>query len=805
MMQNNTVQKFRGIQYDGKISLAEGRSRKETKWKNKQLDWSELVNKLSVTTRTRESAAQYRGMTREDQGYVKDVGGFVGGTLKSGRRKAGSVGWRSLITLDADFANPELWPHISLLFGNAICMYSTHSHSQEHYKVRLVAPLSRQVTADEYQAISRFIAAEIGIDIFDDTTYQPERLMYWPSTSSDGEFLFEFLDGPWLDPDKILTKYPEWRDASTWPESSRATKIHLRHAEKQGDPLEKPGIIGAFNRTYDIHQAISTFLSEVYDVCDVPNRYTFTAGTASAGVVTYDDRFSFSHHGTDPTSGSLCNAFDLVRVHLYGIKDEDAKDGTPINMLPSYKAMGDHVLKDPNVRIELASTKQAEAADDFSVAYEDDNAWKAKLQYSDKGAILQTIHNALLILRHDPGLKGAVALDLFTRDTKLKTSAPWRTVKAPDQWTDSDDASLRHYLEIMYGLKKREGINDAVQIIQKENGYHPIRDFLDDLAWDGVKRLDTVLIDFLGVEDTPYSRAVSRKWLTAAVGRIRQPGIKFDYMLILIGSQGLGKSQFFSRLSRRFEWFSDSMSKFDNSKDSMEQLAGKWIIELGELSAMKRYEVEHVKVFLSKQEDTYRPSYGRRSETYKRQCVFGGTTNREDFLQDATGARRFWPVKVEDASRMWREMTPEVVDQLWAEADLNFKLGEPLYLQGDADRIAKELQEQYTEMGGKAGAAEDFLSKQIPVKWNEWEPLEKVNWLNGNSFDDGELALMDRDHVSGVELYVECFNGRIDTYARKDAYEMSDILISLGWVRSSKTLKLKGYGKQRIFDRSNRR
>ena len=209
--------------------------------------------------------------------------------------------------------------------------------------------------------LSRFTAAEIGIEIFDDSTYEPERLMYWPSTAEDGEFIFEVLDGPWLDPDQVLARHPEWQDISTWPESTRAAKVIQRHADKQGDPREKPGIIGAFCRTYTISAAIDTFLPDIYTLCDIPGRYTYAAGTGAGGLVLYEELFAYSHHGTDPAGGHLCNAFDLVRLHKFSIKDEDVKADTPINRLPSFGEMSKFALQDDGVRVELATTKAAEA------------------------------------------------------------------------------------------------------------------------------------------------------------------------------------------------------------------------------------------------------------------------------------------------------------------------------------------------------------------------------------------------------------------------------------------------------------
>lgn len=802
------------LQHDGEVQVAIGRSRKETKWKNKNMQWSEIVEKLATVTRTRETYAQYKRMTRDEKAAIKDVGGFVGGVVKNGRRKAGHVAWRSLLTLDADFADQDLWQKVELLFGNAMAMYSTHSHSPEKPKLRLVAPFSRQVTADEYEAVSRFIAADIGIDIFDDTTYQPERLMYWPSAAEDAEFIFEYLDGPFIDPDAILARHPYWQDASTWPESSRAHQIRVKHAEKQGDPREKPGAVGAFCRTYTITEAMEEFLGEIYTPCEQANRYTYALGSASAGVIVYDsDLFSFSHHGTDPAGGILCNAFDLVRIHKFGVKDEDEKDDTPVHKLPSYQAMSEWAISLDPVKIELANARAQEAAEEFGEAIEEAAAageeenpdeWKTKLAYNEKGGIIQSIHNALLIMRHDPLLKGTIAQDEFTRKINVKKSVPWKRIEAPEPWTDTDDAALRHYLEIAYNIKKRDCINDAVQIVTKENAYHPIREYLDSLTWDGTPRIETALIDYLGVEDNVYTREISRKWFTAGAARIRRPGVKFDNMLILVGAQGVGKSQFFNRIAKQLVWFSDSMSKFDNSKEAMEQLAGKWIIELGELSALKKYEVEHVKVFLSKQEDSYRQSYGKRTESYPRQCVFGGTTNREDFLQDATGARRFWPVKVGDASRMWKEMTPTIVDQLWAEADISWQLREELYLSSEANEIAKEQHEQYTELGGKVGAAGEFLERELPANWDGMDIKDKVDWLNGYEFGTTNMdGTEPRNEISGVELFVECFGGRIDTFMKRDAYEMSDILTTLGWQRSGSAKRIKGYGRQRVFIRPN--
>ena len=813
-MQQVNHTNIRKPQFDGTLQVAIGKSRKETAWKNTEMQWSDLVTKLLTTTRTRETFAQYRRMSKDEQSAIKDVGGFVGGMLKSGRRKSGSVAWRSMLTLDADFATEDFITTLETLFGNSAVIYSTHSHGKDKPRLRVVAPLLRRVTPDEYKAISRFIAAELGIDIFDDSTYEPERLMYWPSTAADGEFIAQHIDGTWLDPDAILRRHPEWQDASTWPESSRAAKAREKHAEKQGDPREKPGVIGAFCRTYSLTAAIDTFLGDVYTACDVPMRYTFMAGSAAAGLVIYDgDLFAFSHHGTDPAGGQLSNAFDLVRIHKFGIKDDDSKPDTQIHKLPSYQAMVEWALKDDDVRVELTNTKASEAADDFEAAEEltaledqgpeekkaSANKWKAKLQYSDRGGLRQTIRNAVVCLRHDPKLTGICAENLFTRRRVLIKNAPWRETDRPDLWRDSDDAALRYYLEHTYGLTKREAIADALSTIALENAFHPVRQYLDRLTWDGQERIDSVLVDYTGADDTPYIRAVSRKWLIAAVSRIREPGCKFDEMLVLVGGQGMGKSTFFSRLARRPEWFSDSITRIEGTKESMEQLSGKWIIEIGEMTGMKRAETESVKAFLSKTEDSYRPAFARYVDNFPRQCVFGGTSNRDDFLQDPTGGRRWWPVVVNDMQRLWNEMTPERVDQIWAEADAAYCLGEALTLPREVQQEAVEMQERFTELGGKAGIAEEFLERKVPIDWAGRSLEKKMEYINGTGFEDETTAAFLRDKMSGIELFVECFNGRLEDYKKPVAYEMTDIFCQLNWKRTGERTRVSGYGQQRVF------
>ena len=226
------------ITHDHRLDIALGKSRREMNWKNKEWLWSDLVKRVSVTHRTAETHAEYMAAKRDRQDELKDVGGFVGGYLTGGRRKSGSVAHRQLITLDLDFAEPEFWDDFQLTFANAALMYSTHKHEADKPRLRLIMPLDRPVFADEYQAIARKIAGLLDIELFDPTTFQAERLMYWPSTSKDGEYLFEYQDGTWLNADSILSMYTDWTDSSEWPVSIKVDKVLQRNMAKQGDPLE---------------------------------------------------------------------------------------------------------------------------------------------------------------------------------------------------------------------------------------------------------------------------------------------------------------------------------------------------------------------------------------------------------------------------------------------------------------------------------------------------------------------------------------------------------------------------------------
>ena len=802
---NNSVEK---LKHDGQVMIATGKSKTEMHWKNKNMQYSALLEKLAITTRTPETAAEYKKSSKAEKDSVKDVGGFVGGSLKNGRRKAENVQNRSLLTLDLDYVKGDIWASIELMWDFAVAMYSTHSHSPESPRLRIIIPLSRPVLPDEYQAIARMIADELGIDQFDDTTYEPCRLMYWPSTSQDGEYVFRVQDLPWLDPDAVLARYTfGWQDISYWPESSRARAKLISSIKKQEDPLEKKGVIGAFCRTYDIHEAISTFLPDTYIAGADGARYTYADGSTSGGVVIYEDKFSFSHHGTDPASGILCNAFDLVRLHKFGeLDDESAAKGT--NM-PSHVKMRELAAADGRVRIQLGHETMGAAVEEFEKVEsedEDSDTWLGELSRTDKGLLRPTPENFALIISNDTNLKGKIAYNEFSNRICVHEQLPWRKKNDLSEWKGSDDSSLRVYLSRIWNITSKQNCDDGLNEVIMKNSFHPVREYLSTLSWDGVPRIDKLLIDYMGAADEEYTRLVTRKWLCGAVARILKPGIKFDTMLVLTGDQGIYKSTFFKLLAG--EWFTDSLQEVEGNQ-AVEKLMNSWIVEFGELQAFSKSESNAIKRFVSSQEDRTRLAYERRSAYLKRQCVFAGTTNKFEFLKDVTGERRYWPIeaKKENRTKSVIEDLKKERDQIWAEALHCWNQGERIYLTEDQETLAKVKQEQHREINEKEGILIDYLEKLVPSNWDDLSLDDRRDFMGYGEFSaisgtDAVEGTERRMRVSVLEVWCECFGKKRADMRKSDSLEINNIMRSIkGWSYSGKLVKIKGYGPQRVYIR----
>lgn len=788
------------------MRIAIGNSRMDKKWKNKDISWDDFKQKCSQTIRTTETVAEYRKMSKPAQDNAKDVGGFVGGALKQGKRKNGFVMGRSMLTLDLDHAVKDIWDAMTMLFDFKCLMYSTHKHTPEAPRVRLIIPLSREVSAEEYAPVSRMVAKDIGMEMVDDTCHEAARLMYWPSTSSDGVFLFESQDGPMLNPDDILARYKDWHDTSEWPMSSRQSEIVKRTIAKQADPLDKEGMVGAFCRAYSIEAAIDTFIPDIYKPSAMAGRYDYIPADSSAGVVIYDDKFAYSHHATDPACGNLMNAFDVVRIHKFGALDDKAKPDTPPSKMPSFKAMVDFAIKDDKVKLQLAKEREAQANAEFDDT--NDVNWQTKLELDKNGGISESLTNFVIILRHDPRLQeisyNEHSCGISIRDNEL---LPWGQLKPG--WSDADLAALTAYLDRVYHIFSPSKLKNALLTITAERSFHPIKEYLENLpAWDGTKRVETLLVDYLGAEDTSYVRAVTRKTLVAAVARVYEPGIKFDTVLVLSGPQGVGKSMFFAKLGGI--WFSDSLTISDmRDKTGAEKLQGFWIMEIGEMNGIKKVEVETVKSFASRQDDKFRVAYGTVVESHPRQCVICGTSNSQHFLRDVTGNRRFWPVQVtgESDKHPW-DMDKPLLEQIWAEALTLYNAGEELILKGNDAEMAAEKQQEALENDDREGLVREYLDKLLPSDWSKLSLVEKRMFLSGDEFaTQNRAGVAARDKVCNLEIWAECFGREPANIRKQDSYELNAIMAKIdGWERydgnKSGKLSFKDYGSQIAYVRT---
>lgn len=301
------------------------------------------------------------------------------------------------------------------------------------------------------------------------------------------------------------------------------------------------------------------------------------------------------------------------------------------------------------------------------------------LEGTQKGGVKNSIRNCLTVFQRDPLFRGALRLNLLTEQIDIVKPLGWE--RTSTTLTDMDMNYLLLYLEENYGLTSEKKVQSAIKIVANENRYHPVRDYLNSLQWDGTERIRYALHHFLGADTDEYTYEALKLFLMGAIRRVFRPGSKFEVMLCLVGGQGAGKSTFFRLLAGRDEWFSDDLKKLDD-ENVYRKLQGHWIIEMSEMIATANAKsIEEIKSFLSRQKETYKVPYETHPADRLRQCVFGGTTNRQDFLpRDRTGNRRFLPVTVYPERAEVHILDDEAaarayIEQMWAEAMTVYRSG----------------------------------------------------------------------------------------------------------------------------------
>ena len=568
-------------------------------------------------------------------------------------------------------------------------------------------------------------------------------------------------------------------------------------------------------------------------------------------MLIYEDKFAYSHHATDLACNKLCNAFDLVRIHKFGHLDEKKSDDVEDSKKPSFKAMQEYVLNDDKVKLQLLEQKKKEAASEFKneeylevnkeksskfdkenlelhnkgylgsnneAASEfnnensefnneadsetDNEEWKTQLILNKRGDVTNTLRNLITILENDSSLK-SIAFNQLSDGMEIKETVPW---KHPSRfWRDADDAQLISYIDSTYGSFSARNYDIAVKKVTDDRSYHPIREFLSDLPkWDGVKRLETLFIDYFNAEDEEYTKAVTRKVFIAAVARVMNPGIKFDWMLVLNGPPGIGKSTIIRKLGG--EWFNDSLRLSDTKdKTAAEKLQGYWILEIGELAGMSKVEENILKNFLSSQNDIYRASFGRRATPHPRQCIFIGTTNEDrGYLRDTTGNRRFWPLKIYGANKKAWDMSSNEVMQIWAEAKAYYEAKEDLQLSRELEARANDLQNEAMEFDERQGVIEAYLEMLLPEGWDNFDTYKRREYINDYCNENSLIpkGRVKRETVSVIEIWCEVFGKNKADLERFKSFEITKMLKRIpGWIQEPKTKWNKLYGNVRIFKR----
>lgn len=784
-----------------KYTLSVAGSSASLKWTTVKYTWSDFLERLNRDIRSTETMRDFDRLDRTARANLKDVGGYMAGELSGARRLKSAVLSRSMITLDVDYADSLFPVEFDTRFpGVAAVIYNTRSDREKSRRFRVVIPFAEEVQdAAQYEAAARKMAELLGIDLFDPTTFQAERMMYWQSLSSDQPKVFEVFEGEPISAEYLLSLYgnnEEWRDIRNWAfksDQEKETHAIVSRAMAQ-NPREKAGLVGAFCRAYSVPAAIEKYLSDVYEIAPGNDRYTYKAGHSVGGMIVFDELFCFSYHSTDPISdGHAYNAYDLVRVHKFGhLGKED-----------STKEMNKLVCADKEcVKDMVTPDADLDDFDDYGDAVKSDSTKEVTELVWDldgKGNKQVTVNNFVNAFKSDPLLNGLLAYDML-KETIVFTRPSFtaKGSKKGDLVNDTDISIIKGRIERMHGIYNDAKLNDAIEQVSSDNAFHPIKLYLESLTWDGVPRIDTFLVDYMGAEDNAYTRETFRKMLLAAVTRIYEPGRKFDTALVFYSEQGVGKSTLIQRLSKG--WFNDSLTNL-SGKESYEAIQFAWLVELAELSALRKSDVEAVKNFISKREDTYRGAYARRVKTHKRQCVFFGSTNDDEFLKDATGNRRFFPVEVKRTRKTRLIFEPEfdaIVDQLWAEAMEGYMLGEALTLSDEAEAIAGGTREEFTERTPIQGLIEEYLYRLFPADYEDRFLAQRLDFLNG---DLGEEGTETKNSFSLIELWTEALGRRKDEYTVVKARELSNAVKALkGWKRD-KQVRQKIYGPQVIYRR----
>lgn len=767
------------ITNDHEFAITTAPQRDSRHWRNEKVTWGEFQEWMATPARNKACGNYVMGTFAKSTVTHR---GAENPCTNTHRTKA-AVRTRGALTLDVDHPDQAFEESVQLLLPWAAAVHTTHSSTLRNPRYRLIVPLDRVVAPDEYYTAAGAVMQMLGEHQFDPGSVQAERYMFKPAAGEMDSYRHFVIPGELAPVAKLLETFNP--DLSDMP----APKI----GKNKRDPFAIEGTMGAFNRAYSDFQDLIDTYGLPYESAGA-DRWHLVGASAAAGMGRVEDGLVFSHHANDPAYNQTCSAFDLARLHLYGDLDEDAAPGTPVNRLPSNKAMLEAATMDVRVVTELVGADFNAELDTTADAIVQDN-WRLGMKLEPRtGEPKDVIHNWDLIAENDPAFQ-VLQYNELSMAIEISGDLPWRPLKPGREVFDSGDRSQMYlYIERTYHIRPKRGyVDDMINDRALPRRVNPVRDYLEDLVWDGTPRLEECLP---GVRPTKFTRMVARKCMVAAVARMLDPGVKWDHMLVLHGLEGLGKSHWVDTMAKGY---SASLGRL-NDKDTLLTMQRSWIMTADEGHSLRKADFNAQKEFITKTADIFRMPYDREALVHKRHTVIWGTTNDEVFLRREEGNRRFLIVRCEDKVD-FDALTPEYVDQVWAEAKHLYLQGEPLFLNHAEGNLAKGEREHFTEEDALAGVITQYLDTLVPDDWDRMSPEARQLWLmnQGDGFTAvGTQPIME---VCSVQIWIEALGRRRGDSKRIDLLEISKALDTVpGWRKGGRK-RLPGYGPQLVFER----
>ena len=762
-----------------------------------EMTFQELCETLKTPQVLKQTEEEYNALPDDEKKQLKFGACFSACVRNEQGDKPEDLAY--ILALDVDHPNAALLEDIKTRYPDLkVFAYTTFRSREDSPRYRIIIPLSRPVTKDEYAKLCEAFTEKLNCE-FDKQCFNFRQKLQFPRVLKGIEYHFCEWGSEPLDVDTLLGISPKTDEQEKETSSGGVSD----DAEDVKEKELKLGPIQAYCEVHPITEIIES-LSDIYEPTDTKNRYKLIGSDSTPGVIIDPEKkIATSFHANDPAQGTH-NSFDLYRIHRFGALDKDVPEGTKKKDLPSFKAMMDYVKRDEKVKALLKKTREKKKPKTDSKI----DGIMDKLQVNKYGEPKNSTANAVTIVLEDPELSG-IKYDSFKQQFIATSPLPWeeKGTLHPRVFTEYDRKALIGYISSTYNIETGNNIDNALARLTFCRSVDPLQEYFKGLTWDGESRVEGLLTKYLGCEDSEYTRAVMRTTLISGVKRVFEPGCKIDMVLVLIGKQGCGKSTFVSRLAKGY--FTDTIRCQDiATKTAAEKLRGVFIAEISEMAGFSKTEVEMVKSFFSCQNDNYREPYARIVTEHPRKSIIIGTSNRiSGLLIDETGNRRFLPVFTgkESESHPW-DMTDEDIDQIWAEAYMLYKNGEshkmPAHL---VDEVLKMQNEAVVE-DIRMPLVSEYLDILLPENWYDLGIEDRRDYINhtGKYIGKPYEGTLRRDYICAAEIGMEFFGMKKIDLTIRFSKEIALMLRKLGWTEypaNNGRKKIPGYGKGTTFCR----